>query len=447
MSHVDVDDLIRYRIDRALVERPDDIAAHVAACPGCASELALIDAEEQALRAGETWEDLDALLSPRNDRLKEALERRKRMDREHAHARRLLEPLLQPSVRLEEARISKKPAFLHAGVVRVLCECAQQSHEKKPVSSLEMARAAYEVARELSDDASTHPRLCMAYALREQANALRYLGRFRDALAALDAAEPLFDHDPALDPFEVGVVNLIRATVLMDKGDIREAAAIAAKARRAAREYHDKGREIAASMVEAWCLIELGESTVAARIYEGVISIAGGAADTPLLARALLNAGVAYRQMRDFAIAEERTFSALVLFDGLGLTTEIARANLQIATITVERGDLAAGVGLLEACQKELTANSMTNDAAVAGLRWAEACLALNRRAGVADKCRHLVVIFDSQEMQRRARIALSYLQEAVTSGTATPKLVAEVREYIEALPRHPERDFVPLRS
>ena len=40
----------------------------------------------------------------------------------------------------------------------------------------------------------------------------------------------------------------------------------------------------------------------------------------------------------------------------------------------------------------------------------------------------------------RRARMALAYLQEALQAKRATPAIVAEVREYLEALPREPER-------
>lgn len=445
MSHVPPDDLIRYRIDRSLTADAGDIDAHLAACELCADELAAIDAEERALRHDQTWEIADAKASPaRPDRLQRAVELKRRIERENAHARRFLAPLFKPSLRLAAARIATKPRFLHAGTVRVLCEAAQQAHEKRPISALEMATEAYNVAAVLPADASTSRRLCMAFALRECANALRYLGRFRDALIALDRAEPLFDQDPAFDPFEVGVVNLIRATVLMDKGDLEQALLFAGEARRVCREYRDHARELIAAMVEARCSMQMGHPSEAAEIYESVVAIARRADNASMLARGLLNAGVAYRVMGDFAKAEQRTLEAIPLFDELQQTTELARANLQLATIAVERGDLVAGIRLLEASQSELADQGLTNDAAVATLRWAEASLALGRHEDVVTRCRRLVVLFTSEAMHKRARIALAYLQEALAKSSATPTLVAEVREYLESLPSHPDRDFVP---
>ena len=60
-------------------------------------------------------------------------------------------------------------------------------------------------------------------------------------------------------------------------------------------------------------------------------------------------------------------------------------------------------------------------DAAVATLRWTEASLALGVRDGVAEKCRRLVVVFESQGVERRARMDLAYLQEALQANRATP--------------------------
>src|SRR5213075_382389 len=81
MNHVDRDDLLRYRIDRSLVDA-ELVDAHVAACEPCARELALLDAEDAALRHGETWALVDASAAPRSARLQQATELRKRIERE-----------------------------------------------------------------------------------------------------------------------------------------------------------------------------------------------------------------------------------------------------------------------------------------------------------------------------------------------------------------------------
>lgn len=443
MSHIDPDDLLRYRFDPTLLDDPEAVASHVRSCGMCATALEVIDEQERALHDGETWSAAAAMRS-RNGRFLKASERHTRMERENAVARRLLEPLLQPSLRLAEANLSAKPAFLNAGTVRVLCETARAFHERKPISALEMATVAYEVAQRLPDDASTPRRLSMAYAQRERANALRYLGRVRDALQALDEAEVLLDQDPIGDLFDIAIINLIRATVLVDADRFPEAATIIAKARQVFREYGDTSRELSAAIVEAWCCMELGYVALAAQLYESVAVTARKRGDLLMLARGVLNAGVAYRHMGDWMKAELCYFEALPLFEELDLPSEVARTNLQIATLTAIRGDLQSAVALLNASTNELARVGLTNDAAVAKLRWAETSLALGMTEGVAQACRRIIVTFQSEDLNRKARIALAFLHETLQKGNATHATAQRVREYIEALPRHPDQPFVP---
>jgi tetratricopeptide (TPR) repeat protein len=443
MTHVDRDELIRYRIDRSLADDPEHVADHVQACRQCALELSAVDADDLVLRDRDTWLVVDALTAPRTVRAQQASMLRSRIEREDGAARGRLTPLLTPRLRLAEARIATRAAFLHAGTVRFLCATAQQLHEKRPLSALEAATEAYHVACALGEGASTDRRLCMALAQRERANALRYLGRFGEALKALDEAEALFDQNPAADSFDLAIVNFVRSTVLVDSDRFEEAVALARKARQTFSDYGDSSRELSASIVEAWCLLGLHDTPRAARTFEELITIARRTGDAGMLARGLANAGYAYMISGELDKPEAYYVEALALYDELGLTTEVARTNWNFAMFVLLRGDLLAGCELLDASRTELAALGLANDAAKATLRWAEVRLAIGMPAGVAEACRRIVMIFDSEQMTRRARIALAHLQATLDKGTATDHIVREVREYIENLPWHPDRPFV----
>jgi hypothetical protein len=54
------------------------------------------------------------------------------------------------------------------------------------------------------------------------------------------------------------------------------------------------------------------------------------------------------------------------------------------------------------------------------------------------------MVAFESERMERNARLALAYLHEALAAGTATPSIVRYVRAYLEELPAAPDRVFTP---
>jgi tetratricopeptide (TPR) repeat protein len=444
MNHIETDDLLRYSIDPALTADAASIVSHLGVCQLCARELEAIGAEDDALHDEETWAIADAAKAPPSGRLLEALQLHERIQRENEAAHGLLDRLLRPTLRLMDANISTKPAFVNAGVVRVLCEVARDFHEKKPISALDIATEAYRVAARLPTDGTTSQNLCMAYAQRERANALRLMGRFRDALLALDEAESLFNENPAADPFDIGIVNLSRAYVFYDSDRFVEAAACAHKARTVFADYPDSARQIGATIVHVGALLELGQAAEAAPAAEALIALARAQASLNMLARGLMLAGKAYRAMRRFDDAEQHYFEAVTLFEEMKLPTEAARARWQIATTAALRGDLPSAVTLLAASEVELATAGLTNDSAVATLRWAEVSLALGKPQGVAEKCRRIIVIFDSEGMQRRARAALAQLQEALEMNTATPTLAADVCEYIQTLHRNPERPFAP---
>src|SRR5260221_13317471 len=111
------------------------------------------------------------------------------------------------------------------------------------------------------------------------------LDGYRDALLALDEAEALVTEDSAADPFEIGVVNLCRAYVLEGSDRLLEAAACAAKARQAFEDYPDASRQLAASMVQANCLLLLAQTSQAAELAETLVAVARVPRDGSYLGR------------------------------------------------------------------------------------------------------------------------------------------------------------------
>jgi tetratricopeptide (TPR) repeat protein len=370
-----------------------------------------------------------------------------RIRREDEEALRRLKPLMTTRLRLLGARIPMRAIHRHAGTVRLLCKTAHTQHERNPRLSLELATQACEVALKLDAEATTPPRYCQGLALRERANALRYLGRFTEALEALDAAEPLFDGGGAGDAFDLAVVLLIRATVLHEVGRLIEAADIANRARTIFADYGDPFRELSAFMLEAGCLMFTGDLATAGPMFERAVALAAALGDAATQARALSNAAMVYSRRGELDEAEPRYLEALLIFEEVGLMTELARTNWELANLSVKRGQLARGANLLSRAREELAAAGMTNDYALATLDWAAVRLGLGRTKEVAEACRRIVVVFESEGMTREARRALASLQEALAHGTATSETVHRVRKFIEDLPRNPDLRFVASPS
>ena len=442
MTHLDAETLHAYRIDPALVDAAN-VEAHLERCVGCREELQLMEAFDAALREPAAWQEAETTGVSAGRAAEAAALQASIAEEDAAAARMLAEPLRSP-LRFERAKLSGKPRFRTAGVVRALCAAAHALHEERPRFSREVAGEAVKIAEQLPE---THPlrRVCMGMALRERATALRYLGRFNEALRALDEAETLAHGTPSADAFELALAQIIRATIYSETERADDAIPLAHEAARVFQEYGDDYRECAAAIVEGCCHVHLRSTDRAAAAFERVIASADKRGDHVALASALNNAAVAYTDLRQFHRATSYYSRAIVLYDELNRKTEAARARWALASLLVASGDLDRGIGALAGAREELAFLGLTNDAALATLEWAEARLAAQLPQGVADACRAIVVTLDSEGMDRSARVALAHLHEALSQGTATAAVVRHVREYLRDLPSQPQRAFSPL--
>lgn len=444
MSHYDDDTLSLFALDPALVDDAESVAAHVRACDSCRPKVEALAEVDDAMRDAGTWSAVDSL-SIRSAWLEEALALEARLDEEDRAAERLVSPLLSSMLRFRDAKLAENPRAQHGGVVRYLCAAAHGLHEKQPQFSLLLARTAYAVAFALENGPHTSRRWCMALSLREAANAFRYLGRFTEALRALEQAEKLFDESPASDPHDVAIVWFIRATVWMELDRLEEARGLSRRAAKVFRDYGDP-RELGALLVEACCLYFAGNNVEAAPAYEAVAARARAEGNRNILARAMTDAANVYLNLDQFERAERSYVEALILFDELGLATEKARVEWSLALVLVRRGDLARGAERLNAARGELQRLGLLNDHGLATLDWAAARLALGETAGVAEACKNILLHFESEGMMKNARLALAYVHEALARRTATPALLRQVRAYLEHLPARPDVVFVPVQ-
>ena len=438
MSHLDDDVLSAYSHDG---KAAPEVEAHVAECEICRDGLAVFREIDRALRGRETWTTVDEARS-RTSRLDEVLSYRRRMEAEERDARAFLARILASPLKFRNAGIAEKPRLHTEGMVRVLCAEANARHEQRPKFSRDIAAAAYEVATKLTAVPERQQHNLMGLALREHANALRYLGRFKDALKLLDYAEKLSTGTPGADPFDLAVVRYIRAGIFQNLGRLDEGIAEARSAANAFRTYGDVGRERCAAMVEANCILRSGRPADAIIVYERVIALSRAGGDARMLARGLSNCAAALKDLGNFDLAERHYIEALALYDEFDMPTEKARVEWVLAMIVVARGGFAAGSRLLESVAKELAKLGLTNDAALATLMWAEARLLAGRNAGVAEACRKVIMVFENEEMHRHAKHALAVLNEAIAIGRGTPQLVREVWTYLERLPQNPAEKF-----
>jgi tetratricopeptide (TPR) repeat protein len=440
-AHPDGAVLSAFSLDASGVFDPDKVSAHVAGCEFCQEGVAAFRELDRALRHAETWGHVTALREP-GDRLAQLQAVRMRVQTEDDEATRILKPLLNSPLRFRSAELETKQSCHTAGMVRMLCAAANERHESRPKFSLQLAAVACAIAKSLPETQDSGRRLSMAMSFRERANALRYLGKFNEALQSLDYAEKLFDATPGADDFDLAIVRFIRATVFMKSDRLQEGIIMARDAGRAFHEYGDRDRELSSVMVEASCLFLAGQIQEAAEAFINVVELARELGNARVLASALQNGAIALVDLRQLDRAERLYSEAIVLYDELDLPTEKARTMWAFGALVVARGHLEEGVSWLENSRTDLARLGLTNDAAQATLEWAEVRLALNNPEGVAEACQKIVIVFNSEGMQRHAKEALAILHETLVAGEATPELVRSVRLYLEQLPANPTQRF-----
>jgi tetratricopeptide (TPR) repeat protein len=409
------------------------------------SDAECLECEFESMAADPgVWCDVDAFLIP-PPRLGEARAARAVVETENAQATRRIAPLLKSPLRFLDAGVAEEPAFQTPGAVRMLCAEAHALLDRRPKFSAALAAAAAEIATKLETPVASRQFL-RAMALRERANALRYLGSFREALDALAEAEQLFrSGDPSLAPFELAIVFYVRGTVLIQFDETTaEALAISIRAAEAFHEYGDRPREMSARLLNGLALLHLRRPAEALDALEQLIGDARRADDKRMMAYGFQSAALASTDLHDLDNAERHFADALAIYDELGNAIEQTRVGWALAAIPVARGRLEEGATALEAARRDLLGLGLKNDHGLATLEWAEVCLALGRSEGVQDACRQIVLEFESEGMMQKARLALAYVHEALARRRATPELLRSVRKYLVQLPRQPNVAFAP---
>lgn len=444
MTHLSDETLMTYMFDASRLSERTQVEIHIAECEECRDRLTVESAIEGDLRDHRVWGDVEQFQG-RPAGLDDFLAEARRFEKEDVDAARRLAPLLKSPLAFDDADIVSDPRFHTEGVVRKLCAEAEGLHDRRPNLSLEYATTAAEIAKRL-DGTSASRMSALAIAIREQATALRFLGKFRKALMLLDQAEALFEKMPG-GAYDLAVAWYVRSSVLLQLDEVdknREALSLVQSASAVFSEHGDDRRLLRAKILEAVCFLHMERAADALSADENVMTLARAQGDRNLLAYGFKNAAEALMSLGNLEKAERYYSEALTLYDELGVSVESARCEWLLARVLGMRGALEKSAESLEVAKLRLLGLGLRDDHALATLDWSEMRLVLELPDGVAEACRQIIVHYESEAMMRNARLALACLHEALRKRQATPRLVREVREYLALLPRYPDRPFVP---
>jgi tetratricopeptide (TPR) repeat protein len=432
--HYDEDSLYEYLDDPRGYAGRAELEAHLEECTRCQGALEELRAFEATLSNGELWDLADAARRHREPPpMMNAVA--SQLSSEDAEAEALLGPMLESPAAFRNANVASSPAMRTSGVVRKLCATARELRERQPMHALTIADAAVALADQLPRDRypSTLVDELRGNSWLERGNVLRYLGRYPEALDALDMAQARFEETP-IAAFSVALVDFVRAGVYFKSELFDDATRLARQSARIFRQFGEEDRYVHAKMIQAGVLFHQHRHADALALFLSLIPVARELGDAETLARLYSNAANCHLELRELSAASEAFSQALSLYEALGLETERVRTRWSLGRLLLRTGHVIEGIARLRQTRDEFERLGVTTDAALVTLDLVEALLARGDIREARTLCNGLVQSFTAVGMTGNALTALAFLNDAVITGSATPDLVRHVRAFFEQI-------------
>jgi tetratricopeptide (TPR) repeat protein len=370
---------------------------------------------------------------PRHDaRRTEFLQAARRMVRERGEAECVVEELLQSTPRNEWPALASADALRNSGAVERIIEEVRFRMEKEPRAALTLSNLATTIAETLPHD--VYPAVVLAqlraHAWKQRANALRYLGRYREALEALDRADERLATFAAV-AHDRAVVQLSRAIILFQTARYDAALELLTICRAVFADHGDTGSELSCGVVEGNILYEKRRFREAEATFTPLVATARQLGDSETEARLHNNLGYCATQLGRTSAANVHFSEAIAKFRDLGLDAEALRAQRGAGTVLIARGALFAGLGYLTDARVALDALGMTEEAGLCGLEIAEVLLARGDRDEAAAIAATVAREFADAGLDHRLVGALEQLHASIRAAEASAENVRKLHDYI----------------
>jgi tetratricopeptide (TPR) repeat protein len=382
--------------------------------------------------------------APSAQHVAEFAEIARRMREERDTAANVVEVLLRETPRPKWNDLAGREELQTCGALEKLGNRVAQLLKSDPNQALDIARLAVAVTEQLSPNAY-HPVVLAqlrVHAWKDVGQALAYLGRYDEALTALDRAESdattfgTLAHDHA-------IVRFVRATTLQEVDRHDESLALLARCKAVFRDHADHRRLLLCGIAEGVLLHRLHRYREAREAYLLLLAGTGNAIDRESAACLHNVIGHCSIDLGDYDVAETYLSRAIELFHELGQTLQAAKAELGRGRLFVRIGQLARGVAHLRAIRAEFLRHELIEEAGLCGLEIVEAQLLRDEAAEAERMARQIIAEFSRAGLNTRAITALGFLQEAIAARRASTAMVSNVREFIVSLRKTPEREFV----
>ena len=357
------------------------------------------------------------------------------LERERESASDIVERQLRATPIEEWPGLAESPALRNNAALEQMSEEVRKRIERKPVEALAIANLATSIAETLP--ANAYPPVVTAHirstALRDRANALRYLGRLDEAYDSIETAEARLGEFPGA-AHDRAIICLVKAMIQgqMDLFDESEQMITAASIVFA--DVNDLPRFFQAGLVYGNLLGRQKRYEDAQRIFGDLLDVARSTGDDKTQARLYNNLGHCAIYLDDYARANIHFSESIARFTDLGLRAEVPRTNLGAALVLIGKGQIDSGLARLEDARRVFIDLGMMGEAGLCALRIIEVLI----DRGDTEQARVLTgaVIdeFEAAGLDTRAVQAVAGLQSSIDADGATAETVRTVHEFVQGL-------------
>ncbi len=428
MNHPDEDQLLDYA-EKLLDFEPtvrEWIAGHLLECLDCTEQLDKVKRFSASMSDPVAWNTAGAKFSEAKNTLVQ-LHEQIRLERKFAESHL---PLRLSKAGGAESLVQIPEAQTLGSVEFIIAEAHRQL-DRDPHYAQQLAQVALEIGSRLRTQG--YPPLLLkltnVHALKESANALRHLGRYRESLEVLDRADALIV-DEAAAGFDRAILQFVRGVVLFKMEQLDSARQCLNTSAETFIEFGDRERYDDALLMQGNILFEQGSVLHARELFESQFQSRTGPANSEIRARLALNIAACCTALGENDAAASFFALAEGLFSSLGLTTEALRARWNQARMLLPTSHEQA-IAALESCRHDFLALDMIMDAAFVELDLAEALLNSGETQRATAVCRRLAETFVAAGTSSSASVVLSHLRDAATGGLMDVGIVQYVRDFL----------------
>jgi len=379
-----------------------------------------------------------AMRRPDPARIAEFAETARRLQRERAVSAEVVTSALREKPREMWRQLATRPELQTSGVLEWLGRAVEQRRSTDPLEALALAELGTSIADAIPAD--SYPPIITAqlraHAWKDRGQALSYLGRYDEALLALDQAEVEFEPFGSLG-HDRAIVHFCRATLLQHLRRFDEARALLHECRQVFREHGDMSTYVKCTLAMGNLLVRTGDYRNAQEMLVPLLN-----EDSLIAAQARMALGWCAVHLGAANEAIEHFHESARDCRRRGRELEAVRATYGAGAAMLRLHRFRDAIATLLSTRETFLACGLVEEGGLSGLAIVEAQLVLGDAQAARRLAASLVREFTAAKLNRRAVAALAYLNDAIAASSATPEIARDVHAYIVALQIDPTRDF-----